>query len=102
MAAVMVRAQQAPDDPTRAVRRDNLYEPREDGEIEGTQDEYVRRRSYFLEMQKHPGVTAAALGVAVAALALLPPLATSLSGGRRTANEPEQRPKERRNGSKIK
>lgn len=74
MAAVMVRAQQAPDDPTDPARRDNLYQPRPEGEIEGSQDAYVRRQSLFLQAQKHPALAAAALGsIALAALSLLSP-----------------------------
>ena len=51
--------------------RDNLYEPRQDGSIEGHQDYYVRRTSLLLEAQKRPALTllAAAAGVG---LLLLP------------------------------
>ena len=85
MAAVMVRAQQAPDDPTDPTRRDNLYEPRPDGAIEGSQDAYVRRQSLFLQAQKHPMVAAATLGsIGLLALSILSPrLRESLSAGRR-------------------
>ena len=80
MAAVMVQAQQAPNNPTDPERRDNLYEPRPDGEIEGSQRAHVRRQSLFLQAQKHPAIAAAT--VASAAL-----LAFSLLS-RRTGNRP--------------
>ena len=74
MAAVMVRAQQGPDRPTDPARRDNLYEPRPDGHIEGSQQAHVRRRSFFLQAQKHPVAAAATLGgMALLALAVLSP-----------------------------
>ena len=76
MAAVMVRAQQAPEDPTDPARRDNLYEPRPDGAIEGSQDAHVRRQSLFLQAQKHPIIAAAALGsIALVALSIFSPRA---------------------------
>ena len=71
MAAIMVRAQQAPDDPTDPARRDNLYEPRPDGAIEGSQQAHVRRQSLFLEAQKHPFAAAAIMGGAAAAALLI-------------------------------
>lgn len=56
-----------PGDPDAA---DNLYEPREDGLVEGTQDYYVRRTSLWLEAQKHPALAAlAAVGAAGAVMA---------------------------------
>lgn len=62
MEAIMVRAQQAPDDPTDPARRDNLYRPRPEGEIEGSQRAHVRRQSLFLQAQKHPLLAAALIG----------------------------------------
>ena len=80
MAAIMVRAQQAPEDPTDPARRDNLYEPRPDGAIEGSQRAHVRRQSLFLEAQKHPLVAAGILGgAAVAALLIFSPRARARS-----------------------
>lgn len=76
MAAVMVRAQQAPDDPTDPARRDNLYQPRPDGHIEGSRKAHVRRQSLFLQTQKRPALTAAALeGMALLAYSILSPRA---------------------------
>lgn len=76
MEAVMVRGQQSPSDPPDPARYDNLYRPRPEGEIEGSQHSHVRRQSLFLEAQKHPLATAAVLGgVALAALAVLSPRA---------------------------
>lgn len=74
MEAIMVRGQQSPSDPPDPARYDNLYQPRPEGEIEGSQHSHVRRQSLFLQMQKHPGLAAAAFGgVALAALALVSP-----------------------------
>jgi short-subunit dehydrogenase len=50
--------------------RDTLFEPRPAGAIDGSQPLVVRRRSYLLEAQKHPG-TAALVLAAGAGLALL-------------------------------
>ena len=54
--------------PTASAARNNLYEPRKDGSIEGHQDYYVRRTSLLLEAQKHP-LLALAAGVLVTGLA---------------------------------
>jgi short-subunit dehydrogenase/CBS domain-containing protein len=54
MEAVGVGAQQRPSDSGEPAARDNLYRPRSDGRIEGTQDVAVRRTSYLLEAQKQP------------------------------------------------
>ncbi|WP_431470185.1 SDR family oxidoreductase [Sphingosinithalassobacter sp. LHW66-3] len=43
--------------PAPPATKDNLYEPREDGSIDGHQDYYVRRTSLFLEAQKRPALT---------------------------------------------
>jgi short-subunit dehydrogenase len=72
MEAVMVRAQQSADDPGDPAARDNLFEPKKDGEQEGSQDFHVRRTSLFLEAQKHPLAAAAIIGAgAVGAAALV-------------------------------
>jgi short-subunit dehydrogenase len=74
MEAVMVRGQQSPSDPPDPARYDNLYQPRPDGKIEGSQHSHVRRQSLFLQAQKHPVIAAAALGgVALAALSAFSP-----------------------------
>lgn len=51
--------------PAPPAARDNLYEPREDGSIDGHQDYYVRRSSLLLEAQKRPvlSMLAAAAGI---------------------------------------
>ena len=54
MEAVGVGSQQKPGDPGDPATRDNLYEPRSDGRIHGTQDVHVRRTSLLLELQKGP------------------------------------------------
>jgi short-subunit dehydrogenase len=66
MEVAMVRTQQAPEHPGDPAARDNLFEPRKDGEQEGSQRAHVKRWSLFLEAQKHP-VAAAAIGGAAAA-----------------------------------
>ena len=71
MEAVMLRAQQSPDDPGEPAMRDNLYEPKKDGFEHGTQDVAFRRTSLFVEAQKHPLAAAALAGGTVIALAAL-------------------------------
>lgn len=63
------RALQATDHPGRRQRRDNLYEPREDGPRSGQPGRALTRRtSLFLEAQLHPAATLAALaGLGLAA-----------------------------------
>ncbi|WP_126172782.1 SDR family oxidoreductase [Altericroceibacterium xinjiangense] len=56
-------AQTDPDQPTDPAARDNLYEPRKDGSVDGHQDYYVRQSSLLLEAQKSPLKAAAALAV---------------------------------------
>ena len=78
-----VEAQQKRDDPGDPARRDNLYRPRRDGEIEGAQQAHVRRTSLLLEAQKHPLITPLLLGVAgVEVLAALSRRRRRKSGGR--------------------
>ena len=62
MELLLVRTQQSPDDPGDPAARDNLYEPRKDGRVEGSQDFAVKRHSLFLEAQKHPWLTVGILG----------------------------------------
>jgi short-subunit dehydrogenase len=70
MELLFVRGQQTTEHPGDPRARDNLYEPKKDGRIEGTQPMYVRRRSRFLQAQKHPLATAAIAGAAIGAAAL--------------------------------
>lgn len=60
MEAIGRPAQVKVQDPGDPAKRDNLYEPRPDGVVDGGQNVYVRRQSLLLEAQKRP-VTAAAL-----------------------------------------
>lgn len=62
MEAIGRPAQIKPQDPGDPAKRDNLYEPRPDGVVDGSQDVYVRRQSLLLEAQKRPMATAAVLG----------------------------------------
>lgn len=71
MEAALVRTQQAPGDPGDPAMRDNLFEPKKDGLVEGTQGVAVKRFSLFLEAQKHPLATAAILGGAAVGAAAL-------------------------------
>jgi NAD(P)-dependent dehydrogenase (short-subunit alcohol dehydrogenase family) len=54
MEAFGVAAQQKPGDPGDPDKRDNLYEPKADGESHGDQDVFVRRTSLFLQAQTQP------------------------------------------------
>ena len=68
MELIFVRGQQATEHAGEAQARDNLFEPKKDGRVEGTQPMYVRRRSRFLQAQKHPvAATALIAGAAAAA-----------------------------------
>lgn len=72
MELFFVRAQQTAVRSDDLRRRDNLFEPREDGDVEGHQPVHVRRRSLFLEAQKHPAAAVglgAGIGLALAATA---------------------------------
>jgi hypothetical protein len=62
MEAIGVDQQQKPGDPGDPAKRDNLYEPRSDGTIRGSQNVYVRRTSLLLEAQKQPAALPLALG----------------------------------------
>ena len=70
MEVALVGAQQAPGHPGQPAARDNLFAPKEDGRVEGTQPFFVKRFSLFLEAQKHP-LAAGALGAAAAGAAAL-------------------------------
>jgi len=86
MEGLGVEVQQKASDPGDPAKRDNLYEPRSDGEIDGGQQAHVRRTSLLLEAQKHPLITPLLLGFAgVGALAAL-----SRRRGRKRAARPEQ------------
>jgi hypothetical protein len=49
-----VAAQQKPGDPGEPAARDNLYEPRSDGRVDGAQSVNVRRTSLLLQAQTQP------------------------------------------------
>jgi short-subunit dehydrogenase len=83
MEAIGRPAQVKPQDPGDPAKRDNLYEPRPDGVVDGGQDVYVRRQSLLLAAQKRPVATAAVLS-AVGCLTWI-----ALSSGRRRS--PPQR-----------
>lgn len=71
MEAFFVRAQQSATDAGDPAMRDNLYEPRRDGQVEGNQDFYVRRHSLAVEAQKHPLAAGALIAGTAAAGAML-------------------------------
>ena len=73
------RAQQSPSDPGDPARHDNLYEPRADGAVRGSQDVPARRTSLTLEAQKRPGTTVA-LALAFGLLAVTAVKARGRSG----------------------
>ena len=54
MERVGVSAQQKPGDAGEAAARDNLYEPRSDGRVDGSQSVNVRRTSLLLQAQMQP------------------------------------------------
>jgi len=62
MERLLVASQQAPEEPGDPAMRDNLFEPRKDGRVQGTQSFLVKRFSLFLEAQKHPLVAATLIG----------------------------------------
>jgi short-subunit dehydrogenase len=67
MELAMVRTQQTSGDPGDPAARDNLFEPKKDGSVEGSQDNFVRRKSRFLQAQQHPlAATALLAGFGVA------------------------------------
>ena len=51
--------------------KDNLYEPRRDGAVEGSRDYYVRRTSIWLQAQKHPGLAIAGLASVAVVTAMI-------------------------------
>ena len=62
MELALVQTQQAPEQPGDPAARDNLFQPRKDGSVEGSQSFAVKRFSLFLEAQKHPLAAAALVG----------------------------------------
>lgn len=68
MTMVGRRLQTDAEQPGDPAAKDNLYKPKEDGLVEGTQDYYVRRTSLWLQAQKHPALAALAAIGAVGAL----------------------------------
>jgi NAD(P)-dependent dehydrogenase (short-subunit alcohol dehydrogenase family) len=87
MEAFGVGAQQKPGDPGDASKRDNLYEPRSDGAVHGSQDVFVRRTSLLLQAQTQPlRLPFAALGAGVEiAAGLARSLGSRQTGRPRTA-----------------
>lgn len=72
MEVALVSTQQSPEDPGDPAARDNLFEPKKDGRVNGTQQTAVKPFSLFLEAQKHPvAVTGLLLGAAAAAGAVV-------------------------------
>jgi hypothetical protein len=77
------RILQESNDPGHPERRDNLYEPREDGAERSFLSGGSRKTSLFLEAQLHPAsllpgaALAAAAGVGFAALRMLRPRSSS-------------------------
>lgn len=65
------RMQTDPEQPGDPGARDNLYEPRQDGSIDGSQEYFVRRTSLWLEGQKRPMITLASVGLAGVLLAFV-------------------------------
>jgi short-subunit dehydrogenase len=70
MELALVRAQQSPDHPGDPAMRDNLYEPRKDGVVDGTQPFAAKRWSLFLQAQKHPAAALAMTGATAGAAVL--------------------------------
>jgi NAD(P)-dependent dehydrogenase (short-subunit alcohol dehydrogenase family) len=68
MEAIGTRIQQKPGDAGKPDRRDNLHEPRSDGQIHGSQHVHTRRTSLTLEAQKLPYVAAGVVALGVGAL----------------------------------
>lgn len=77
MEVVGTLMQQRPSDPGDPARRDNLYEPRADGMLRGSQRVPARRTSVALQVQKLPpaalGLALAAAGTVIARLAMRSP-----------------------------
>lgn len=69
MEAVGRRMQQHHQAPEDADKRDNLYAPRDDGEVCTDQKVAMRRHSLVVQAQKHPGSALAGLALAGAVLA---------------------------------
>jgi NAD(P)-dependent dehydrogenase (short-subunit alcohol dehydrogenase family) len=90
MEAFGVGAQQKPGDPGDPEKRDNLYQPRSDGEARGRQDVFVRRTSVFLQAQTQPLLVPFAAAAAGAEMAA--GLARSLLGRSRRGSAPMAEP----------
>ncbi len=71
MELLFVRAQQSTREPGDPAAHDNLFEPKKDGQQEGSQDMFVRRSSLFLQAQKHPLAAAAIVGAGAAGITVL-------------------------------
>lgn len=68
MEVIGTRTQQKPGDPGEADRRDNLYEPRGDGQTHGSQRVHTRKTSLSLEAQKPPYLAGGAVAPGLGAL----------------------------------
>jgi len=66
MEALMVRAQRSPGDAGDPAARDNLFKAKKDGAVRGSQRIRTRRRSRFLQAQKHPMAVAAVVALTAA------------------------------------
>ena len=92
------RILQESNDPGRLERRDNLYEPRSDGDERSSLAGGARKTSLLLEAQLHPAsllpgaAIAAAAGIGFAALQLLRPRASSLRGPRADRSRKDPKP----------
>jgi len=71
MEIAMVRAQQSRPHPGDGAMRDNLFGPKKDGSIDGTQPFPARGTSLFLAVQKRPATTFALGGLAAGAALVL-------------------------------
>ena len=78
---------QTTDQPPAPGAVDNLFEPREDGHVEGSRDFYVRRQSLALQAQMHPVAATALISAAVAG-AMMAPMAFRKLRERREARQP--------------
>jgi short-subunit dehydrogenase len=74
MEQTFVASQQSAGQPGDPAARDNLWEPKKDGRVNGSQPAHAQRWSALLEAQKHPVAAAAltATGLMAAALLLVP------------------------------
>jgi hypothetical protein len=91
MEASLVATQQDAAHAGDPAARDNLFEPKKDGSVEGTQPYPVKRFSLFLEAQKHPLAGAALAGTAAGAGAWWA-RSRRVSGRRAAASAPARGP----------